>query len=288
MLKKMMRDDFGVFILSHGRSDNLKTVRMLKKFGYTGKLYIVIDNEDDTAADYYDKFGDKVIMFDKLAVSKTFDTADNFDDRRAVVYARNACFDMAEKRGLRYFLELDDDYHGLYFRVVKGGQLASVKVEDADALFEKMIACLDAIGGLTLAFTQAGDFIGGKDSRRYRQGIVRKAMNAFFCDVEKRFQFVGRINEDVNTYVTLGMRGERIFSTCRASIVQGQTQQNKGGMTELYLDTGTYLKSFYTVMMAPSCVCVRMMGTSSRRLHHNINWNLCVPKILDERHKKSA
>lgn len=42
-----MRDDFCVFILTHGRAGNVKTLKMLQKQGYTGKWYCVIDNEDD-------------------------------------------------------------------------------------------------------------------------------------------------------------------------------------------------------------------------------------------------
>ena len=44
-----MRDDFCVFILTHGRPDQVHTYDSLMKAGYTGKVYIVIDNEDKTA-----------------------------------------------------------------------------------------------------------------------------------------------------------------------------------------------------------------------------------------------
>ena len=42
-----MRNDFAVFILSHGRANNLITLKTLDKIGYTGKTYIIIDNEDE-------------------------------------------------------------------------------------------------------------------------------------------------------------------------------------------------------------------------------------------------
>lgn len=62
---------FCVFILSHGRPNNVRTLKTLQKSNYTGDWYIVIDNEDKTAAEYYKRFGkDKIIMFDKLAVSE--------------------------------------------------------------------------------------------------------------------------------------------------------------------------------------------------------------------------
>lgn len=118
-----MRSDFAVLILTHGRPDNIKTLRALNMGNYTGKLYIVIDNEDDTADRYRELYGDKVIQFDKLAESKKFDTADLSEDRRAIVYARNVCLELAEKLGLEYFLELDDDYTAFMSRYISGAQL---------------------------------------------------------------------------------------------------------------------------------------------------------------------
>ena len=48
--------------------------------------------------------------------------------------------------------------------------------------------------------------------------------------------------------------GEKIFTFTKAAIVQKTTQKNSGGMSDIYLDMGTYLKSFYSVMYSPSCV----------------------------------
>ena len=72
-----MDNNFAAFILTHGRADNVITYETLKKTGYTGKIYIVIDNEDKTSKDYYDRFGDKVVVFDKKKISETLDEADN-------------------------------------------------------------------------------------------------------------------------------------------------------------------------------------------------------------------
>ena len=43
-----MRNDFAIFILSHGRANKVKTLKTLKDCGYNGKWYIIIDNEDKT------------------------------------------------------------------------------------------------------------------------------------------------------------------------------------------------------------------------------------------------
>lgn len=283
-----MRDDFAVFILSHGRADNIKTIPTLERCGYTGKYYIIIDNEDKTADRYYELYGDKVIMFDKLKKSKEFDTCDlEARDRRAIVYARNASFDIAKQLGLTYFLELDDDYTEFRMRYEKDGVLSSLYVLQMDTIIDEMLEFLDTSGALTVAFSQTGDFIGGMGSKVYRERLTRKAMNSFFCRVDRRFDFIGRINEDVNTYCINAQRGNLLFTVADISLNQQDTQQNAGGMSELYLDGGTYLKSFFTVMVCPSSVKISEMGVGHRRLHHLVDWETCAPKIISDRFKIS-
>lgn len=284
-----MNDNFAVFILSHGRPNNVITLNTLKKCGYTGKWYIVIDNEDSTADEYYKNFGkERVIMFDKLQIAQTFDTADTFNDRRTIVYARNACFDIANKLGIRYFLELDDDYTGFMHRYIEGQQLRSKITTRLDDIFKMMIDFLNCTGALTVAFVQGGDLIGGLDNNNFHKKILRKAMNSFFCDVDKPFKFLGRVNEDVNTYTLLGQQGKLIMSISEFMLNQKQTQSNAGGMTSTYLDNGTYVKSFYSVMYSPSCVKVAAMGDKHMRMHHQVKWEHCTPKILSQKYKKGG
>lgn len=287
----MRHKSFVVFILSHGRASNIKTLKTLKKAGYTGRTIIVIDNEDELEEDYKRIYGkNNVVVFDKLDISRRYDTMDNFDERRTIFYARNACFEIAEKLGYEYFLELDDDYTQLAFKVVRDGKFKSIDVKNANVLFDAMLDFLDSSGAVTVAFAQGGDFIGGKENKRYREKILRKAMNSFFCRTDRKFNFVGRVNEDVNTYCLLGIRGEKLFTYTNVVIEQTQTQKQKGGMSEQYFDSGTYLKSFYTVMCCPSCVTIGLMGGSKKgmRLHHMISWNNCTPKILSEKYKKQG
>ena len=67
---------FAVFILSHGRANDLKTAVMLKKYNYTGDWYVVIDDEDNQADIYKAKFGDRVIQFCKKEIADRTDTGD--------------------------------------------------------------------------------------------------------------------------------------------------------------------------------------------------------------------
>lgn len=284
----MMRDDFAVMILTHGRADRVYTLNSLRKGGYTGKVYIVIDNEDDQKDEYVSRYGqDRVVVFDKEAQMRKCDTMDTFGKKGVILFARNACFEIARDMGLRYFLELDDDYTSFDMRFPRDGKLSAKPCRDLDRLFTAMIGFMEDSGALTVALSQGGDYIGGLNGKYYGKMLTRKAMNTFFCRTDRPIGFIGTINEDVNTYTTYGSRGERIFSVTQAAIVQKETQQNAGGMTGVYLDNGTYLKSFYTVMTMPSCMSIAMMGSSHRRIHHNVSWVNCVPMILNQKYRKT-
>jgi len=281
-------DNFAVFILTHGRPNNVITYRTLRKGGYTGDIYIIVDNEDSTINEYKKNFGDKVIVFDKAAIAETTDAGDNFKRRDTVLYARNACFDIARDLGIEYFLQLDDDYIKLRYSFDDKLQYRTgFYVTKLDRLFDIILAFFKLTSAKTISMAQNGDYIGGGDSSSVsRLWLKRKAMNSFFCSVSRQFDFFGRMNDDVNTYVINCNRGWLFFTFFAIAVNQRDTQSNAGGLTDMYLDYGTYVKSFYTVMYAPSCVKVSMMGEKHRRLHHRISWNNAVPKIMDEKYCK--
>lgn len=224
-----MRDDFAIFILSHGRSNNVITLKTLKKVGYTGKWYIICDNEDKQLETYKNNFGNEhIIVFDKLAKSKECDTIDNQTERNIVLFARNSCHRIAKDLGLTYFLELDDDYGEFRSRLWNGDKLSSIYVKDMDAIINEVLEFLEISDAVSIAFSQTGDFIGGAESKIYREKILRKAMNAFFCKVDRPFEFLGRLNEDTCAYVTLGTRGKLFMTICDIALKQTDTQQQSG------------------------------------------------------------
>jgi hypothetical protein len=283
----VMTRKFAIFILTHGRPDNIKTLHMLERSGWTGKTYIVIDDEDARADEYFERYGDMVLQFNKKEIADQIDDADTSGDRRAIIYARHATQHMAKALGLDYILQLDDDYADLRYRFIKKGVLTSFRVKDFDSLAEATLQFLDDTNSLTVAFGQGGDMIGGINSPNYKRGLQRKAMNSFFMRTDKYVDFKGKINDDVNLYVVYGAQGELIFTSFHVNVLQMATQANQGGMTELYLEEGTYAKSFYSVMMAPSCVKIYPMGTANRRLHHKVDWRYAVPKIINQKYRKA-
>jgi len=175
-----MRDDFCLFIQTHGRPNNIPTLKSLEKAGYTGKYYLVIDNEDEVSKEYYKNYGDKVIMFNKEEIGKTFDIGDNKDsvvDRKTITFARNACFEIAKDLGITYFMELDDDYTRFEYVFNKKGEFKHIQIEDLDKVLEAAVKFYIDSGADCVAFAQGGDFIGGKNGMGKNIKIKRKAMN---------------------------------------------------------------------------------------------------------------
>jgi hypothetical protein len=282
-------NDFAVFILTHGRPDRVKTYSSLRNAGYTGDIFIVIDDTDKKKDEYLRNYGDKVIIFDKKSIAKTFDQGDNFNDMRAIIYARNACFEIAKNIGKKYFIELDDDYTSWQYRFGGNYKYTYKPIKNIDIVLEALLRFYKSTNIDSIAFAQGGDFIGGKGGAFATiPTLKRKCMNSFICSIERKFKFVGRINEDVNTYTRLASTGLLLFTTNQVSLNQMQTQTNSGGMTDLYLDSGTYVKSFYSVMYMPSSVKIRLMQSTHKRLHHSINWENTIPCILRENLKKRA
>lgn len=280
--------NFAAFILTHGRPDHVTTIEALRSCNYTGEIYLIIDDEDETADEYFKRFGrDKVFVINSSEVAKTTDVCDNLQHHNSVIYKRNASFRIAQELGIKYFMQLDDDYIDFRYRFKSGNSLLSRKQKSLDETITALVQFMDESNAVTVAMAQAGDFIGGLGSNIYRQQLVRKVMNSWIFRADRPLQFVGRLNDDVNTYLTHGSRGELMMTPAIVCVNPAMTQVNKGGMTELYLDTGTYMKSMFSVMVAPSCVTVRSMGPANPRLHHHIEWNNCVPKIISDKHRRA-
>lgn len=284
-----MSKDFAAFILTYGRADKVYTYNTLRDNGYTGDIFLICSTDDKQLDKYKETYGDSVIVFDKNDYKGTFDIGDNFDKDNVVVFARNANFDIAKKMGLKYFLQLDDDYTNFQYKIPLKDKLDGKVITRLDKIFNLFTDFMRNTKVNSIAFAQGGDFIGGKDGTFFKNGYVgqkRKLMNCYFNSTDRPYKFYGRINEDVNCYIQNGKTGYLFLTHPNISMVQPTTQTNSGGLTEFYLDGGTYVKSFYTILFNPSAVKVKAMGESHKRLHHSVKWINAVPVIIREKHKK--
>ena len=285
----MKNKNFIIFILSHGRANCLHTIKALKKQGYTGRILILLDNEDNSINKYIENFGEKnIYIFNKKEISKKFDEADNFNNRKTIVYARNACFEVAKKLNIKYFMQFDDDYTSFRYRFFNNKYITKSGPKNLDVYFDILIDFYKSINAKSICIAQGGDFIGGESCGMISNYInsSRKCMNSFLCSIDRPFKFNGRINEDVNTYTYLGSKGNLFLTIPNIALEQMQTQKNKSGMSDIYKISGTYVKSFYSIIYSPNSVKIKLMGFKNNRLHHSIDWNSAVPKIISEDYKK--
>jgi len=284
-------EDFCVFIMTYGRADNVKTYKTLMEYegvSFNQDMYFICSDDDKHLQDYIDKFGDRVLIFNKKKMVPYLDKGDNFDRYNVILYARNICFSFASQLGYRYFVELDDDYDIFSQRIFYDDEkLMMKKILDYDKLFDIHLNFLKSTPCKTITMSQHGDYIGGVGNGNARRGHQRKVMNSFFCDIQDPFAFDGTINEDVNYYTQSGRLGILNFNLFGFALNQESTQQSSGGMTESYLDGGTYLKSFYSILYSPSAAKIGYIGHGvNKRMHHKIKSNFCYPKILDEKYSK--
>lgn len=278
----MESKDFAVFILSHGRADTITTYKALRDGGYTGRTYVVIDNEDDQEDLYRQKFGDDIIQFDKRDYLEKTDLGDLDTDRRIGVFARNFIQDEAKRLGYKFHLQLDDDVHGFTYRFAQGKVLRALHCSHLDEVFSGMVEYMKETPITSLSFALSAYNMGGVDGS-IKEGMTRKTMTTFLMRADDLQYFHMRMNDDITTSLINGMRGKLYYSYLPIEVEVDKTQVKAGGMTDIYQKNGTYRKSFYSVMCCPSCVKVSAMGITDYRIHHTISWNNAVPKLLSER-----
>ena len=288
-----MIDNFAVIILTYKRPDRVYTYTTLRRAGYTGRVIFILSNDDPTINEYKRNYPDvEIITFDKSDYMQPpkYDLLDNDWESTSVPnFARNAAFDIAVELGLEYFLELDDDYTQFAYRF--DGNLdyypPGLSISHLDDIFAAYLEFLETSGFYSICMAQGGDFIGGKYAKIAKRIAMKfKAMNTFFITTKRPFRFLGRFNEDVNTYVHMNYTGRLMATHPMVSIVQIQSQAQPGGVTELYRQFGTYRKSFYPILLHPAGVKITMLHTKHRRIHHHITYDATVPKIVPESIRK--
>lgn len=272
---------FATLVLCHERPEYNKTIPALRRCGYTGRIFVILDNLDTKIDEYMQKYGyENVFVYNKSWVALKSDAMNNFGDRRATLFVRNATFDIAKELGLDYFLVLDDDYESFCHKQVESERVSN----SLDIVFYEFVKYLINTPIMCLSFSQGGDHIGGFNplKRIYK----RKSMNSYFCMTNRRFSYYGTMNDDTNMYLINGAKGLIYLTFYPFMLHQEETQKIDGGLSDIYKKYGTYVKSFYSVMCAPSCCKIQLMGDKNMRLHHNIKWDKAVPCIINPKYKK--
>jgi len=118
--------------------------------------------------------------------AKTTDNFDNSNNRQCPIYARNACFDVAENLGFEYFLVFDDDYIQFNYTVddkMKHNKRLPPIISNFDTIILKILEYYQNAPFASICLAQSGDYLGCTNTFYRRKGPKRKAMNSFFCSI---------------------------------------------------------------------------------------------------------
>ncbi len=275
-----MDDNFAIFITTHGRPQCL-TYHTLRNAGYTGRMFCVVDNEDDTVDEYRKNYGEEnVLVFDKYAVSQRVDKLTNEYMKSVVLYSRIACYDFAHRLDVDYFISIDDDVTLFKLRMIVDDKLKSIPVTDADAVLGAMLEFFKTTPLYALGIADAGIYFGGK-SGVWSQCIRQSFSVGCFLKTHEPIEFGSVFNEDIYTSVNANREGKTCFELldiCQESDSQGTG--DSGGMVDFYRTHKKVVRSFYTVIAFPD------FATMNERGDLRFNRLCMTPKIISCKYKK--
>ena len=244
---------------------------------------MLVDNMDPQLEEYKRLYGDIVIVFDKAKYMEQVDTVDNFNNPRSVVYARNAVYDIAEQKELKYFAQFDDDIGSFKLRYVDDGKLKGRQITRLDDVIIAMIFMLNSEHVVSVGFGHAGSYIGGATGK-FKEKVVQNIFQAFLLKTEQRIIFRGILNEDTNALTEYSRIGKLMLEVLDVSIQSPKRRSNEGGLKELYNASNDYLTNFYSVVCAPDCVYIKI--SDKGKLILKFSRKNAVPKLINERWKK--
>lgn len=273
-----------LYIISKGRPQ-CTTAQTLQKIKYTGKWFIVCGNNDETLPQYIEKWGkDKILVFDWYEEIKHTDVMDNFGFETMPSGAspvRNAVFDFSRARGERRHWQMDDDFTA--FRLTSLKEKKNVRI--TGKLFYWWLARIAKYAddaklanvGISLA-----EECYPNCAKKFAQRVY--AAHNMSNDPELTPKWKGRFNDDTIHAITVFRTGLKKEMNLKFLCIDTRnSQQEKGGLTEMYKSLGTVRKTAYLILIAPNAA---KLTIRHGRFHHIVRWDKLVVKTLSEKWKK--
>jgi hypothetical protein len=286
-----MRNDFAVFICTHGRPHNQLTLETLLNSGYNGRWYLVVDDTDSTIQEYIDEYGaDNIIIFDKnyYINSDRFDNGDNQLHAKCILYAKRAVEDIARAYGYKYFAVADDDITELSIRYKVGNHLKRIKAKHLDDILE---ACIDLMDDTTGGFgfgTVLSYFSGVNTSfEKALHGSCVLPCQFVVRNASVRVDWISWFAEDNITLLQsgcLGIKWLRILFVQQMTVPVGDPKC-VGGMADTYRSHDSYTLNFNLIKQCPNRVFLHQSRTTGI-LCLSIKAKNSFPRLISGRYKK--
>lgn len=285
---KITTDDFRalntIYIISKGRPQ-CRTAATLVKINYPGEWFIVCGNNDETLPEYQKKWGkDRVLVFDWYKQIEETDTLDNFGFDTmpsGAVPVRNATIEISRARGERRHWQFDDDYNSF---ALTNANLVKKKTLTGERLQWWMcrIAKFADQTGIPNCGFALGTMESTPDQAKKVGTRVFNAHNQSSTGLATRWR--SRLNDDlINAIEThrLGQKTEYSFKFL--ALTMTPSQQEDGGLSDIYRNEGTVRKSAYPVLLVPNAAKLIIYAG---RYHHSVEWKKIRAKVISEKWQK--
>lgn len=275
--------NFAIFIISHERADRVETYDTLRQCGYTGQIFVVIDNEDSMLRKYLARFGDDVLVFDKEVYAERTDTLETAKLKASAVYARNAVEDFAQMFELDAFGLFDDDITGLRYRWVSDEKICSSVVKNG---FDNIVDFYTEFlynGLAEVAMPTSPFYMCGSNALDDKVCGARKGYGMHFRNCKYKIDWRSLLNEDLITHLSLGKVGSIILTLPMVCFETPMTGEFDGGVYTLTQSMSDFRRAFMaTVVMPTNCKPI----LSKNKFVMSYKKDNSFPMIISSRYKK--
>lgn len=244
-------------ICTHGRPNAQHTLKTLRASGYTGKVILIVDDEDDTVGELVQNNcgnNTEFMTFCKQNYIDKSDTGTNENQRKCILYAKNFCECLAQNIELDAFVIADDDILNFRFRYPEEGSLKSQKVlstmdEVMDAYYKVMLDCdMVATGfGFTQFYFSGSDSFSSDNIQKYRVPY-----NFVFRNAKHRVDWMSWFGEDIITAVYYGRVGQLWTALPYVQQEIVALASASGGMKDTYDGNSSARLAMQNVMYLPA------------------------------------
>lgn len=283
-----------IFILSHNSPDKCITLDTIKKYNYSGRWYIVIDDEDKYLASYKEKYGANLIIFNKEYFKRISDSGLSFEKTvGCALFARVAINYLAKELKLDTYSVCDDDITGIKFVELLHNtqQLKTHDIPNLSAVLNKITEYMIDCNIPCLSFATQNLFMGGyRGLTDLKSDRLRKVSNWFIFNTKRiKFDPFLSMYEDFVYGLQEGKCGQFVFSlpnikmlTAPQHSMQNNNQSDIEGNAELYSKIKEYDRCFMPILAFPNCCFIKNF---SNHLVISCKYENAFPKIISSKFK---
>lgn len=286
---KPVREDFAVYVVTNGRAERQESVKRFRRAGYTGRIFYVVDDEDSQLRRYKEIYGDNVRVFSKQEYIDRIDWMTNRETRKAAVYGKCACFDIAKADGIQYFCMIDDDITRILFKDYRRGKLNTYPATSMNEICNRICETLEKAPFECIGIAKDGAYIGGANEA-VKDGIFWRLSQCVFYRTDRPWKFRSIMYEDTMSSLDMPLIGRMSNSITSLSHDVEHNKSLPGGMNETYTDAGDskeYIGNFMLLMAHPDALVLTMAKKRGKmQWRFRLNHDSCFPKVLNERWRK--